>query len=220
MAYKVCLFYDRDKIVEQDKTFAHHEDALEWLIWKRTKLPTLFGAVVYRHERYLGFFLEHESWKVFKFVEDLERWAIVIQGRPPLISYIDDFKKNDTSLVFDDKLGFQISELKLVLVYTGGLPRRTAMAYILHEIGHAVFELETRLSYGLFTLRHELEAWEFAVNNAEAAGLEVTYVRRVAKECLDTYLNEDGCVGTGMAKKYWWGRYRKLTKQSHRLEIK
>jgi hypothetical protein len=218
MAYKVCLFYNRDKIVEQDKTFAHHEEALEWLVWKRTKMSTLFGAVVYRHKRYLDYFLEHESWKVFKFVEDLDRWVIIIQGRPPLISYIENFKKNDMSLVFEDSLGFQISELKLVLVYTGGLPRRTAIAYILHEIGHAVFELRTRLTYDSFTLRHELEGWEFAVRNAEAAGLDPVYVRRIAKECLDTYL-EDGCKGTGMPKRNWWCRYKKLTKQSHKLGI-
>lgn len=218
--YKICLFYGNDKIVEQEQRFAHHEEALRWIVWKRTELTGIFGAVVYRRQQYLDYFLVHESWKIFKFVAHIERCVVAIEGSPPLISYIDDFKNNTGDLLFSDRLGFQLKDMKMVLVYTGNLSRRCAISYILHEIGHCEFDLRSSLPYDSYMLRHELEAWEFAVDNANIAGVPEDYVRMTAKECIESYLEDydlRSICGTGMPKKRWWTRYRKLVKQKRKL---
>lgn len=218
--YKICLFYNKDRIVEQDKTYSNHEDALRWLVWKRIEMPTIFGAVIFRRQRYLNYFLVHESWKIFKFAESLEQCIVAIEGLPPLISYIDDFKNNEADLMLADRMGFQLKNMKMVLVYTGSHQRRAAIAYILHEIGHCVFDLETTLCYDSFELRHELEAWKFAVDNAENAGIDEDYVRMLAKECLDTYIDANLYMkGTGMPRKNWWIKYKILTKSKNPKKI-
>ena len=218
--YKICLFYDKNKIVEQDKIFPHHEEALRWLVWKRIQMPTIFGAVIFKYKRYLDYFLAHESWKIFKFAESIERCIVAIEGLPPLISYIDDFENNEMDLMLSDRLGFQLKDMKMVLVYTGNHKRRAAIAYILHEIGHCVFDMETNLGYDSFTLRHELEAWQFAVANAESADIDIDYVRMLAKECLETYIDSKKSIrGTGMPRKNWWAKYKALTKQQNPKKI-
>jgi hypothetical protein len=214
----VCLFYQHDVIQEVQQTFAHHEEALRWVVLSRVGLPSMFGAIIYKRKKYLNYFLTNSGWKVFEFMDRI-RWCIIaIEGMPPLISYADDFKQNEKDLIFEDKLGFQFPRMKLVLVYTGGLGKQGIFAYILHETGHTVFDYKTKLSYESYTLRHELAAWEFVKDNASKVGLTPTYVACLAKDCLDTYL-EDGMRGTGMPKKIWTKRYNSLIKEATELKI-
>jgi len=223
MDYKVCLFYGDDIIRDVAKSFSHHEEALRWVVLKRIKLPTLFGAIIYKRKKYLEHFLTNKGWKIFAFMKEIEQCIITIEGVPPLIAYLDDSKRTERELMFTDMLGCQLTSQKLVLAYTGALRRRGIFAVLLHEIGHAVFEYKTNMSYESFPMRHELEAWQFAIRNCDKVDVRPDYMRRLAKECLNTYIEEHTrkghLFGCGMPRKRWWKLYRKLTKGRHELSL-
>ena len=219
--YKICLFYDHDTFEEVSQTFPDPETALRWVVLKRIELSNMFGAIIFRKKKYLNYFLTNESWKVLEFADELE-WCIVsIESPPPLITYVEDFKHNEKDLIFDDKIGFQFSKMKLVLLYTGSMGKQGIFSCLLHELGHTVFDYKSKLPYEVYALRHELESWEFAKEHAEMVGISKKYIACLAKNCLDTYLSDDEkkIKGFGMPKTSWWRRYNQLIKEAKHLKI-
>lgn len=219
--YKICIFYDHNAFEEVSQTFSDPETALRWIVLKRIELSTLFGAIVFRKKKYLNYFLTNESWKVLEFADELGWCIISIENPPPLITYVEDFKKNERDLIFDNKIGFQFPNMKLILLYTGSMGKQGIFSCVLHELGHTCFDYRSKLPYESFILRHELEAWEFAKEHAGKVGISKKYIACLSKDCLDTYLSDDNkkLKGFGMPKKSWWRRYNQLIKEAKKLKI-
>lgn len=224
MQYKVCLFYDNGKIKDVSRTFPHHEPALVWALGQRRNIPNLFGIIIYRRQKYINYFLTNNGWKMFELMQEMEYCIVTIEGWAPIITQLSQVERSERiEFIFPESIGMQLSTQKLVLTYTGDLGKRAVFAVLLHEIGHAIFDYKTNLSYNSFPLRHELEAWGFALNNCDEIGICPDYIRRIAKECIDTYIDANTkkkyLKGCGMSRKHWWKRYKLLTKHDHKLSL-
>lgn len=222
--YNICFFYDNDSIKIFSKQFYSSEDALRWAFIRRLGMSKLFGAIIYKTKHYLDTFLSNQAWRIFKLAAKEDYCIISIQDRPPLISFLEDFKKSDMELVFEDMLGFQMPSQKLILAYTGALKTRGIFTVLAHELGHLAFDYATSLEYESYALRHELEAWEWALKNCKKIGIRPDYIRRIAKDCLQTYMRDSKTKykklhGCGMPRKNWIKKYKELTRQHSELKI-
>jgi len=211
MNYKIAFVTHDNKIIKSKVSFACHENALRYVIARRIERENLNGAIIYKTRRYLSSVLSATGKRIFNFLNDLDWSIIVVQGTPPIIAELGENARSIVTVNPPSYEGYEIPSLHMVLIYTGALRHHGIYSVLLHEIGHIVVDLETKLDYDSHVLYHELRAWEWAWENAQRLNINNRIMRNIMRRCLSSYIYaESKLKGTGMPKDIFWKRVKKL----------
>jgi hypothetical protein len=213
--YKIAYYFQEWDSKESDKVYGHHDDALFDAMLERAKLDNLFAIIIYRHGSYLDYFLNDIGISILEFFKNFGWCFIAVEGHPPIAMMLMELAQEDIDIVRKPFEGIEIFNSQIVMAFTGTLPRDQVYGLTLHEAGHIVTDLGTKLNYDNYTLYHELKAWEWAHKQAERLGLDLPAIRKLVMQCLGRgYILEnqvDGKLkGAGMTDKVYWRRYHKL----------
>lgn len=216
MKYKVTFFYKNWEQLEASEQFNSSDEALRYAIAERIMLDGVFAVIIYKHKGYLDSFQTGKGLSILEFFKNIEWTYFCIEDRPPIALSLDEMCKNEIGLYLPQYEGYELASAQIILFYSGNLSRDSIFVLTLHEAGHAIVDMQTKLKYEHFALYHELKAWEWAQKQCEHIGISDFLFRKLAKDCLSTYIesevNKKGKLkGCGMSVKTFRKRYRELT---------
>jgi hypothetical protein len=213
--YKIAYYYQDWESKDSEKIYAHHDDALFDAMLERAKLDSVFAIIIYRHGSYLDYFLNNIGISILEFFKNFGWCFIAIEGHQPVAMTLMELTQEEIDIVRKPFEGIEIFRSQIVMAFTGALSRDQIYGLTLHEAGHIVTDMKTKLSYDNYILYHELKAWEWADEQAMRLNLNMTAIRRLVMQCLGRgYILEhqtDGKLkGAGMTDKIYWKHYHRL----------
>jgi hypothetical protein len=113
--YRIAYYYHEWESKDSDKVYAHHDDALFDVMLERAKLDNLFTVIVYRHQKYLDYFLNDIGLSILEFFKNLGWCFIAIEGHPPVAMALMELTQEEIDIVRKPFEGIEIFRSQIVI---------------------------------------------------------------------------------------------------------